>query len=161
MSGRWRSVMLFLCLVLPAVAAEPAKETRAALVPRKPSQVFHGEALNLATCYELALLRMETIGLSEEDIRLAQARYREAIGAILPSVKVVGEQYFYKDRNAASDLALGGDVVGSNDLQPRQARVNVKVPIFSGYAIFKLRGPCGPKRRAVAKRHGVCGRISI
>ncbi len=132
MSDLWRWLGLFLCLVLPVVAVEPVKEARATLVPKKPVQVFHGEALNLATCYELALLRMETIGLSDEDVRIAQARYREAIGAILPSVKVVGEQYFYKDRNASSNLALGGDVVGSNDLQPRQARVNVKVPIFSG-----------------------------
>lgn len=128
LAGAW----LLVAATVIASAAPPPDSRPGSLVRKKPAEVFNGEALSLPICYELALLRMETIGLSEEDVRTAQARYREAIGAILPSVKVVGEQYFYKDRATTSDLGLGGTVVGSDDLQPRTARVNVKVPIFSG-----------------------------
>lgn len=90
------------------------------------------DALTLSSCYELALLRMESIGLSEQEIRIAQARYREAIGAVLPSVKVVGEQYIFKDRGSDFSSPVAGGGFTSSNLQPRQARVNVKVPLFSG-----------------------------
>lgn len=90
------------------------------------------DTLNLSSCYELALLRMESIGLSEQEIRIAQARYREAIGAALPSVHVLGDQFIFKDRGTDFNSPVAGGGFGSENLQPRQARVNVKVPLFSG-----------------------------
>jgi outer membrane protein len=100
--------------------------------------LFHGEALNLQVCYELALLRMESVGLSEQEIHLAQARYREAIGAILPSLKVVGDQYVFKDRGTDFNSPVAGGAFGSENLQPRQARVQVKVPLFSGFRDLEI-----------------------
>jgi outer membrane protein TolC len=75
---------------------------------------------------------MESIGLGEQEIRVAQARYREAIGSVLPAVKVVGEQYIFKDRGTDFSSPVAGGGFTSSNLQPRQARVNVKVPLFSG-----------------------------
>jgi outer membrane protein len=95
--------------------------------PRDPSWNY----LTLETCYELSLLRMESVGLGEEEVRAAQARYREAIGAILPSLRAVGEQYVFKDRgNDFGSPVAGG--FGSENLQPRQARLNLQVPLFAG-----------------------------
>ena len=89
--------------------------------------------LNLTTCYELALLHMESIGLSDQDIRVAQARYWQAVGSALPSLKIVGEQAVYRDRAASFGVnsnAGFGNV--SIDNYPQSARASVKVPLFSG-----------------------------
>jgi outer membrane protein len=105
------------------------------LDPKAPTPVpIPGGFLNLERCYELALLRMETIGLSEEDIRVAQARYWQAVGAALPSLKIIGEQAIYSDRLASFGVNSpgGGPGTSSIDDTPRSARVNVKVPLFSG-----------------------------
>lgn len=92
------------------------------------------EFLDLKACYELALLRMESVGLSEQDVKVAQARYWQAVGAALPSVKIVGEQAVYSDRGASFGVNSAGGGMGapSFDNTPQTARVNVKVPLFSG-----------------------------
>jgi outer membrane protein len=104
------------------------------LDPKAPTPVpIPGGFLNLERCYELALLRMETIGLSDEDIRVAQARYWQAVGAALPSLKIIGEQAIYNDRLASFGVnSAGGPGTSSIDDTPRSARVNLKVPLFSG-----------------------------
>ncbi|MDD5262630.1 MAG: TolC family protein [Methylacidiphilales bacterium] len=140
------SAVLF-CLALHAAGAEtqppaavPPTEPRRAL----PVEPFAGQPLNLKTCYELALLRMESVGLRDEDVRVAQARYREAIGAILPNVTLTGNQYFYKDQSSSfSSFSTGGNTsaagpVGTSDLTPRMASVDVKVPLFSGLRDVEL-----------------------
>ncbi|MDZ4788799.1 MAG: TolC family protein [Blastochloris sp.] len=129
------AILVYSSLSLPCSAqTAPTEPLNEKLSPsqRLSPQAFHGEALSLSMCYELALLRMETLGLSEQDVRIAQARYREAIGAVLPSVKVIGEQYIFKDRGNDFGSPVSGGGFSSENLQPRQARVNLKVPLFSG-----------------------------
>ncbi|NJK93160.1 MAG: TolC family protein [Blastochloris sp.] len=112
-----------------------AAETLKTMTPEEKLRQPDGprwDGLTMKACYELALLRMESLGLSEQEVRIAQARYREAIGSILPSVRAVGEQYFFKDRGTDFGSPVAGGGFGSNDLTPRQARVNVRVPLFSG-----------------------------
>lgn len=130
-------VCVLLSLPLTLTASPSTSPTKLSPAQRLSPQAFHGEALDLKTCYELALLRMETLGLSDQDIKIAQARYREAIGAVLPSVKMVGEQYIFKDRGNDFGSPVSGGF-GNENLQPRQARVNLKVPIFSGLRDFEI-----------------------
>jgi outer membrane protein len=145
--------LLLAGLLLAAPHAFPQnKENGPRLDARNPTRVpIPLEFLDLKTCYELALLRMETIGLSEEDIRVAQARYWQAVGAILPNIKVVGEQALYKNRAAAfssnsGSFGGGGDATGTGgsgasepeiDNYPRTARVNVRMPLFGGLRDFE------------------------
>jgi outer membrane protein len=127
--GIWTLITLVATSLLPA-----APKARPVLDPSRPTPVpFPVEFLNLTTCYELALLRMESIGLADQEIRVAQARYWQAVGAALPSVKVVGDQAVYNDRGASfgvnSNVGFGAANI---DNYPQTARVSVRVPLFSG-----------------------------
>lgn len=123
---------LISCFATEAALAAP--KARAVLDPAKPTPIpLPVDSLNLATCYELALLRMESIGLSDQDIRVAQARYWQAVGAALPSIKVIGEQAVYNDRGASFGVNSNAGFAGpAIDNYPQTAKVNVKVPLFSG-----------------------------
>ncbi len=127
--GIWALITLVASSSLPA-----APRARPVLDPSRPTPIpLPVEFLNLTTCYELALLRMESIGLGDQDIRVAQARYWQAVGAALPSVKVVGDQAVYNDRGASfgvnSNVGFGAVNI---DNYPQTARVSVRVPLFSG-----------------------------
>ncbi|MDZ4743563.1 MAG: TolC family protein [Verrucomicrobiota bacterium] len=101
------------------------------------------DSFDLKTCFELSLLRSETIGMSEADIRVAEARFWQAVGEALPKIKVTGNQYFFGNNNSG-----GGDVIpfgganspgfstGSSSDQSRDAKVNVRIPLFSGLTDF-------------------------
>ena len=67
---------------LPDGSNEPAST-----VPPPPGP------FSLQTCYELALLRSETLGMKEDDIRIAQARYWQAVGGILPKVHLIATEF--------------------------------------------------------------------
>ena len=55
----------------PIKAAEAFPDPAPVPVPPGP--------FDLQTCFELAVLRSETLGMKEEDIRVAQARYWQAV----------------------------------------------------------------------------------
>jgi outer membrane protein len=135
--------------MVPLSAQEPAR-TRPLLDSRNPTPIpIPGAYLDLERCYELSLLRMETVGLSEQDIRVAQARYWQAVGAALPSLKIVGEQAIYNDRAASFGVNSNTGPGGFNiDNTPRNARVNLKVPLFSGLRDLEV---------AKAARAGIAG----
>ncbi len=146
MSGRRAALLVWTLFFLAGSAllcaetkpAAPAPKARPVLDSKNPTPVpIPVEFLDLKTCYELALLRMETVGLSEEDIRVAQARYWQAVGAILPTVKAVGEEAIYGDRAASfgvNNSALANDF----NNQQQTARITVKQPIFSGLRDIEL-----------------------
>jgi hypothetical protein len=48
--------------------------------------------LNLQTCYELAVIRSETLRIKDADIRVAQARYWQAVGTALPKVHLIATE---------------------------------------------------------------------
>jgi len=136
-------VSLLALVVLGMIHPGPlpaAPKTRSLPGPAAPTPVpIPVEFLNLTTCYELALLHMESIGLSDQDVRVAQARYWQAVGAALPSIKVVGEQAVYNDRAASFGVNSNTGSGGINiDNYPQTARVSVKVPLFSGLRDIEL-----------------------
>lgn len=122
------SIASLLLGLLPLASASPRVLDSTAPTPVP----IPGGTLDLERCYELALLRMESVGLSEEDIRVAQARYWQAVGAALPSLKIVGEQAIYNDRLASFGVNNAGGPGPGIDNTPRSARVQLKVPLFSG-----------------------------
>ncbi|MDL5048414.1 TolC family protein [Oscillatoria amoena NRMC-F 0135] len=98
------------------------------------------DAFDLKTCYELALLRSETIGMSEADIRVAEARFWQAVSEALPKVKITGNQYFFGDQSGGQEVipfgGAGSPGFVSSGNESRDARVNVRVPLFSGLSDF-------------------------
>jgi len=126
----WHARLLLPALLLLSLSAHSAPK---GLDLANPTPIpIPGGYLDLERCYELALLRMESVGLSEEDIRVAQARYWQAVGAALPSLKVIGEQAIYNDRLASFGVNSAGGPGLDIDNTPRSARVSLKVPLFSG-----------------------------
>ena len=135
----------------PIKAAEAFAEPAPVPVPPGP--------FDLQTCFELAVLRSETLGMKEEDIRVAQARYWQAVGAVLPKVHLLTSESI-RNRSSAGGFSSGvidtsaGDnsssLVGGGGSRPDSfsSRINVKQPIFSGFREFNLGQAAGAQERA-------------
>lgn len=95
--------------------------------------------LTLQNCYELAVLRSETIGIKDADIKVAQARYWQAVGAVLPHIHFIAGETLQNsgsssDRSSTSSTGSGtSSSFGGNNTDQYAARINVKQPIFSGF----------------------------
>jgi len=98
--------------------------------------------LSLQICFELAVLRSETLGMSEEDIRVAQARYWQAIGSILPRVHAIASETLQNSTGGGGGSGvLTGDSFDSSGFGGSRkdrfiSRLNVTQPIFSGFREF-------------------------
>ncbi len=132
------ALMVTMCIPLTA-GEQPSTSNNPVPVPPGP--------FDLQTCYELSVLRSETLGMKEEDVKVAQARYWQTVGAILPKVHVittervqnrtggVGSGSFNSDPSSGGFSSGGG---GGGGGRPDQfvSRLNVKQPIFSGFREF-------------------------
>jgi outer membrane protein TolC len=128
-----------------------------------PKTGLKAPVLDLQKAYELALLRSETLGLREQDVRIAEAQYWQALGAILPNVHGLVSNSFSNNNSSSSgsfnssgnnsgssDSNSGGSNSVSNSSSNRsnrfadwdqvEARINVKQPIFSGFRDFNTMG---------------------
>jgi outer membrane protein len=128
--------------VPPIKAAEAFPEPAAVPVPPGP--------FDLQTCFELSVLRSETLGMKEEDIRIAQARYWQAVGAILPKVHLLvseslrnktaggggGSSTGVINSGSGGDTEFFGGGGGGSRTDSFTSRINVKQPIFSGFREF-------------------------
>ena len=116
---------LFALAVMAAVAR--AAEAPAPVPP--PPGPF-----SLATCYELAVLRSETLGMKEEDVRVAEARYWQALGSILPHIHSITEQDV---QNAAGSSGTSSSTSGGGGSKDRfSSRIRVTQPLFQGLRDF-------------------------
>ncbi|MBV9463066.1 MAG: TolC family protein [Verrucomicrobiae bacterium] len=140
-----RAVLCALALVFAAglirARSEPANP-----VPPRPGPY------DLQTCFELAVLQSETLGMREEDIRVAQARYWQAVGSVFPQVHVLAEQRLQNstDRGGSGSSSSSGSGFSSNNgnsgnnfgnsPDSNNVRINVRQPIFSGFREFNAAG---------------------
>jgi len=113
------------------------------------------DAIDIQLAYELALLRNETLGMRQEEVRAAEARFWQAVGAALPQVHILATGSF-RNEVGGSFGGGGGNVAGSasqsgssgssqaggsgfgggsfsNNPESFNSRLNVKMPIFSGF----------------------------
>ncbi len=87
------------------------------------------KSLSLSECYRLSLDQSERIRIKGEEIQAAEARYRQALGAIMPSIGI----------SLNSRLRNGQSVGGNFDNfgGPREDRfetaLTLEQPIFSGF----------------------------
>jgi outer membrane protein len=93
--------------------------------------------LDLQTSFELAVLHSETLGMKEEDVRVAQARYWQAIGAALPKVHLLATQRWQNSSGSSSGLTsstgINTDSNNSGGTDRFESRIQVRQPIFSGF----------------------------
>ncbi|MDX2227883.1 MAG: TolC family protein [Verrucomicrobiae bacterium] len=118
-------------------SAPPVRAT--GLDSKKPTPLpLPKEGLDLQRCYELSLLRSESIGMSEQDIKVAQARYWQTVASVLPSFHAIGTE----NLNSKNYYQSGGSFGGaggesfSRNSQTRtdsfDSKLNMKMPLFSG-----------------------------
>jgi len=106
---------------VPAVGAEGGVTTASAV-----ARAASPDALGLGECYEAALKRSEVLADQAELVLQAEEQYRQAWGALLPSL-------------SASASYLRQDAAATNpptDPVQRQARVSASVPLFRGFRNF-------------------------
>lgn len=114
---------------------------------------------DLQTCFELSVLRSETLGMKEEDIRIAQAQYWQAVSAILPKVHLLVSESLRNKSGSGGGSSGVIDTSGSGDTQffgsgggsrpdSFSSRINVKQPIFSGFREFNAGQAAGASVRA-------------
>lgn len=138
-----RLAVALLCLVTALQAASPTPtattSTKSATVEtrRPPESVFTppidpakapkpSGPLTLLDCYQLAVIRSDTLGLREQEVKHAQALYWQAVGTILPNIHLLSSE----------GLQNGGSTPGGPAVDKDNAfysRVNVKQPIFRGF----------------------------
>lgn len=124
MNNRWvgyfHSGVLALALTAPAFAATVETST---------ATTSAAAGATLADCYQRALKISETVGSSQENIRLQEAQYLNKRGAILPHIDWIKTQ-FYQQNIAGESSNVGGSFLKST--QP-ESYFRLVQPIFSGF----------------------------
>lgn len=106
--------------------AQPAAKA----LPAGKSEV--SETLDLETCFKLSAVRSDTLAISEQEIRAANARYQQAISALFPTVTFNSQQFF---QNKAATTVTGGRFIGGSEYSSQNA-INVSQPLFMGFQDF-------------------------
>jgi len=99
-----------------------------------PRAVFEDNVaeVTLEECYARARQISETIGISAESTREAQAIYRAQVGAILPHIDWIGTQ-FYQEKVHNTATGIGGSALRSS--QP-ESYFQLQQPLFAGFRDF-------------------------
>lgn len=107
---------------------------------------IHAEAphaIDLMTAYSLAKAQSETLAIAKEDIAQANARYTQALGAVLPKLSV-----------SASEVIQDADEASGNGLIDRstpEIAITVIQPLFDGLkSVYAMRAA---KTDAARERH--------
>ena len=88
--------------------------------------------ITLQECYAQAKKISETVGISAENVRLVQAQYRSEIGAVLPHIDWIKQQFYQE----AGGTAGGGSPLQTQPLSYFQGTQ----PIFGGFRDWALIG---------------------
>ncbi|MEQ9365950.1 MAG: TolC family protein [Leptospirales bacterium] len=108
--------------------------------PRSTPQTLDiPEALSLNRCYELALAMSEDDRIRASELAIAQARYRQAVGGLLPEIGLFLDKTYddRRDENRVGQtndgLTQGGQFIQEN---PLRTGVNVRLPLFAGFRSY-------------------------
>ncbi|MFZ5806325.1 MAG: TolC family protein [Verrucomicrobiota bacterium] len=88
------------------------------------------QTLSLHDCYQLSSAKSETLGLREQDVRVAEAQYWQAVSGLFPKIHVKGTDTFSDEILSHSKRGMFGDQ------DTVESYVNVKQPIFNGFREF-------------------------
>ncbi len=108
--------ILLICLPFVAFSLEPQKK------------------ISLRECYDLAVKHMETVQISEQQIQEAKAKYTQALGEVIPRIKIEASEFLQDDHANTSNTSTTGQVVNTFTRFSRpQVGVNVTQSLFRGF----------------------------
>lgn len=93
-----------------------------------------GEGLSLEETYQLAKKQSESLAIRQQDIKIAEARYRQLLGEILPNIHALANQRWRNDDYSTinqNDSATSRG--GSDRTHEFQTALVLQQPIFSGF----------------------------
>lgn len=90
---------------------------------------FAQDSLTLDTAYQMALKQSEKISFEEQNIKVAEAKFAGAIGAIFPAIRFKGSEFLQDSAGSSSSDNL------TRTHKP-ELRFNAKQPIFQGLREF-------------------------
>lgn len=99
-----------------------------------PGPVFAETPLTLRDCYQLALKQSERVTIQEQNIQVAEAKYAEALSAILPKFSFKGTELL-QDTSSTGDSTSSVGSTFTRFSRP-ELKFNAKQPIFSGFREF-------------------------
>ena len=93
------------------------------------------ESLTLRQCFDLSLRQSERVAIQEENIHAAEAKFLEAVGAVLPKINFKGTEFLQDDSAAAGS---SGSSLGSSftRFSKPELKFSATQPIFSGFREF-------------------------
>jgi outer membrane protein len=95
------------------------------------------EKMNLRQCYDLALARMETVAISNEDIERAKARYIQALGSVLPQISINAQEFLQDDSSNANTGGGNNNVTSTlTRFSTPQVAFTVTQNLFRGFKEF-------------------------
>jgi len=95
------------------------------------------EKMTIQQCYELALKRMETVAISNEDIQRAKARYIQALGSVLPQISINASEFLQDDSSNAGSSGGNNNVTSTlTRFSTPQVAVTITQNLFRGFKEF-------------------------
>lgn len=101
-------------------------------------------SLSLLEVYQLAEKRSESLEISREEIKIAEAQYWQSISSILPRLDFLATE---RTQNSAGSSISGGDSTG-NRKDSFQGRLRVTQTIFNGFREFNIGASLQAQKRS-------------
>ena len=90
-------------------------------------------SLTLSDCYKLALRQSEVIGISAEQIKIAEARFLQALSIMLPNISFVSADI---QQGSASDAFTDVSGALTSSIKDSQRQFTVTQTLFNGFKAF-------------------------
>lgn len=83
-----------------------------------PFQISAKNIITLKECFELALTQSESVAIDEQDIKIAEAHFKEALSTALPQVSFNGQAFYQEDVSGTAYSRSNAKVLNFNVTQP-------------------------------------------
>jgi outer membrane protein len=105
----------------------------------------NAQTADLARCYQLAVTSSEALGVREAEVRAAEARYWQAVSAVLPKVNLRFNERLQNNAGSGSSADTGeafntGPGLSRGSRNAFDGRITVSQTIFNGFRDFKRMG---------------------
>lgn len=107
---------------------------------------FAGKAIGLQECYELAVMKSESLGMKESEIKIQEALYWQAISTAFPQVHVRATPT-WEDQSYVQNLNRSTSSGSSSSFSKKvptmdtfEGKVTVAQPLFRGFREFSAAG---------------------
>ncbi len=101
-----------------------------------PAWASEGKVLTLKECFQAAIVQSETLAMSEQSIRIAEAHYWQALGTVLPHIGVKGTE-FIQDTGGDTSAAAGSVSSTFARRSKPELAVTASQPLFQGFREFR------------------------